>query len=382
MIRKHFVACRIIIIALVLGLYGCDSNKSSTNGDTQSGIFEDSLVWSTELEDSIVTTPIISNEKVFVRTKHKLIALDISTGKLLWDIQTPLPGKSDDSPISIHNDLIIVPTGSENEYGVMAVTQAGEVLWDNTENIEPFNGLVSPVISFDSKDMTLFVARQNSALSAFSLDSGLELWFQPILCRCNAKVHVWNDLIIIINGEEDKAGMDIVALAQSTGDEVWRIDINSNIPRTLLYADTLYVIVDDIKTEVWAIDLHTLETIWQYTIPEEDENTYLYLGYNNETLYLTGNSISVLDAELGTLDWVQRNPKIEYFRPVLGDDLIFIRDTNQYLQAIDTISGEQVGALKIYANSPIGREAEINSAYGDGLLIVPAAPLLIKAFQF
>ena len=247
---------------------GVDSSKPlSTTWNIQT---KQNVLWQTPLPGLAHASPIVSGDRVYVATsvgpadsqlkvglygdiepvkefgpyKWRLLALERSTGKILWNVvghevmprvkRHPKSTHCNSTPATDGHHIAVI-FGSE---GLFCFDTDGKQLWK--KDLGPMNSGffavpdaqwgfgASPVIR-DSKLIVLCDVQTNSFIAAFELHSGKELWRTP-----RGDVPTWGSPAIIqtaartqivVNGWHRSGGYDF-----ATGKELWWLDGGGDIP--------------------------------------------------------------------------------------------------------------------------------------------------------
>jgi outer membrane protein assembly factor BamB len=174
----------------------------------------------------------------------RLLALDKSTGAILWDV----PGHEGVPKVARHTkathcnstpatngDRIVAIFGSE---GLFCFDSSGMLLWE--KDLGPMDsgyfqmpsaqwGFASSPIIHEDKVIVLCDVQQGSFIAAFELDDGREVWRTP-----RSDVPTWSTPTIVtaggrtqiaVNGWRHTGGYDF-----ATGRELWKLDGGGDIP--------------------------------------------------------------------------------------------------------------------------------------------------------
>src|SRR3989339_958852 len=84
----------LVLILAVSALNAADwpqfrGNNALTGISTDSLPEKPSLLWTYETKDNVQSQAVIAGNSVFVSTDRKIFALELSTGKLLWEYEKP-----------------------------------------------------------------------------------------------------------------------------------------------------------------------------------------------------------------------------------------------------------------------------------------------------
>lgn len=103
-------------------------------------------VWVYEAEDRIVSTPVIQDSLVFLRTPKSIIALDPSNGEQVWRVDSHIPMRLNEGDLTIApvvNEDYLVVAEDGSGLGVFS-TKTAQLEW-RTPGIEA--SLQNPIIA-------------------------------------------------------------------------------------------------------------------------------------------------------------------------------------------------------------------------------------------
>ena len=247
---------------------GVDGSKPlSTTWNVETG---QHIRWQTPLPGLAHASPIISGDRIYVTTavgpgdaelkvglygdiepvketgRHewRLLALERSTGKVLWNVlghettprvkRHPKSTHCSSTPATEGRHIVAI-FGSE---GLFCFDTDGKLLWK--KDLGPMDsgffavpsaqwGFASSPIIRDGKVIVLCDVQTNSFLATFDIRSGKELWRTP-----RRDVPTWGSPTIVatagrtqivVNGWHHTGGYDF-----ATGKELWRLDGGGDIP--------------------------------------------------------------------------------------------------------------------------------------------------------
>jgi len=154
------------LIAIGLLLARCKPDLNTLHG---SGIFQTSPTWSFEAPDWIITTPVVDDSHVFIRTSQNVIGVDLSTGEQVWSIASQSRAQFTLTPM-LANDILLVP---EEDGPVVALSTAtGKVIWRQCTQ----SGCDQHPMSMAVSQKSVFVARWDSNVIAYNLVQGDIEW--------------------------------------------------------------------------------------------------------------------------------------------------------------------------------------------------------------
>lgn len=211
-----------------------------------------SEVWSFETEQMIQATPLVVGERAYIATYAAVYALDLSSGSLLWEVETGIEDAYMGAPA--YDAGVIYTTGGKLLLALDAET--GKQLW-RVENEELFLGLAV-------NHGLVYVGNWNKTFYAFDTMTGEVRW------KFQAERELWSPPAL---GEETVyvGNLDtFYALNAQTGALRWSFKTDGGfISEPLIAEDVVYFSDANHETDhgvhhLYALDAATGEKLWQY----------------------------------------------------------------------------------------------------------------------
>jgi outer membrane protein assembly factor BamB len=180
-------------------------------------------LWAYETLKSIVSSPILDNDTIYVGSRDGYLYSLATDGRLKWKYYA---GDSVESSPTVHNGVIYVISISGDLYALLS---NGDVKWRIRLKGMGFS---SPVIGFDGK---IFVGvngdQETSALYALS-ECGQIMWKYPVVYGIRAAAGVGYDGSVYV-GVKDKNGDNLYSFSE-TGDLKWKYATSGWINQSIM----------------------------------------------------------------------------------------------------------------------------------------------------
>jgi len=375
-IPSAILLCFVLTIGGLYLWYYLDQFKIPLQPAAEGG-FPTKPVWVFEAEDRIVSTPVIEDSSIFLRSTNHLISIDPLSGKLLWSTGSDVPYNIHTGDLTIaplvNGDLIVVPEKGSSLKAYSITT--GKERWKTPEigaNLK--NPGTASIESYAIGGERLFVARFSWTLSAYDLVNGDLLWEKSLPDK--ALLNVAADSKGVYVGEDN-----ILRIYDPVSGEVlWEKDFGSSIGKLLLDDKTLYVVLPDGPNSLIALDLDNLQVKWSDERDKFRGDELRTLALAGDNLYVGGNRLFNISKVNGAVLWESEKTGL-LERPVTIKDKVIVRNTNKDLFLFDTITGQRLGQLKIRANTPMQHDPDRSPAVVNDLLIVPFGDNRIYAYR-
>lgn len=239
------------------------------------------VLWAFRTHYFVQGSPLIVNDRVILATDHEVYALDVNSGKLIWQASTGNEGAYMGSPA--YDNGVIYTTGGRLLLALEADT--GKEIW-RIEKDEMFLGLAvaNGLIYVGNWDHNLYAFDQSTGEERWKFKGGGEFWSAPALTKD-----------IVYAGNMDRFAY---ALNAQTGELLWSYQTGGGaVSEPMISGDVVYV--SDSSHEfprgarhLYALDAVTGEELWVF----ETVSTFLpapVLGDGVIYLTSTGNVIAI-----------------------------------------------------------------------------------------
>lgn len=200
------------------------ANNLVVAGDTKGGLWAFNLnngqiLWHITLTDPIVSTPIITDHKIFVRTLDGTVwSINTSNGSPAWHSinNVPMMVLSGGSKPMLINNLIIV--GSSNGLLTAYNSETGAIKWQTAiarpQGVADVEKMVDIVANPKLSGNMVYVVTYQGNLAAINSQTGSTLWSRPLSSYTGLAVS--NSAVFVTDAQSD-----VWAFNRMTGQEIW-----------------------------------------------------------------------------------------------------------------------------------------------------------------
>lgn len=304
-----------------VGVHVCDVEITTSNHEMLGGelIFEvershteATRAWAVNLNDGIVTNPIIDGNKLFITSlDHHCYCINRATGKARWSVNVGAQCVS--APVVMGGTLYV---GSLSGTLFALDKQSGERRWSYDTRAEIRS---APAIADD-----VVAVASGTSIVGLSVETGKPVWQDLVDGFCAGHL-VANHGVVFVR---TSAGT-VYAMRAGTGAVIWKTSLGSSgygtAARCLLTVGERQVYAVSGDGVLFAINETTGAVLWHRAAPAADEpyrSTPVVLGLS---IYVAGAgsdgdvySVSTVD---GSVQWVQGiGQEINGSAPVLAPD--------------------------------------------------------------
>jgi outer membrane protein assembly factor BamB len=337
-----------------------------------SGSFPVNPVWVFKGNGRVVATPVVYDDRVFIRTMHAVYALDGASGQPLWYALSSAPAELSTAPLVTNCCLIIPEIGSRiSTYSI----DTGEFLW-RTAGIDYSYGGSGPgsIEVLASIGDLFFVARSGWALNAYLVENADNIWERNVPSRSTLYLAVDKNIVYL------SASPYLRAYDIYHGSLLWEIDFRTNVGVVLLEDDRLYMAVHLSEKSILALDKNTYREIWHIKDSEIERSDVRSLILDGEILFAAADRLIAISKNEGSIIWLS-----DYTgwlgKPVVLGNKIYVRNIETVLYAIDKSTGLITGRLVIQADTAMQHMPERGPATLGDLLIIPFGDNRVFAYK-
>ncbi len=304
-----------------VGVHVCDVQLTTSNHEVLGGelIFEvershseATRSWAINLNDGIVTTPVVDGQDVFVTSlDHRCYCLNRETGKTRWRFDL-----GDQCVVSPVQDGNSVYAGAVNGMLYALDRQTGERRWD-------FNAR-GPIEAAVAVAHDVVVVSAGSTVTGLATGNGRVMWHATLAGICYGHL-VANHGVVFVHSTDGT----VYAFNASTGSLLWKTavgdanDLKANRSRVTAGEQQVYVVNGAGK--LYSLNEATGAVNWHISAPPGDEpfhSTPVILGLN---VYVAGTGpngdIYSLSAVNGAVQWkTGLGQSINGCAPILSPD--------------------------------------------------------------
>ncbi|WP_239641182.1 homing endonuclease associated repeat-containing protein [Halorubrum distributum] len=289
--------------------------------------------WAVDLDEEIVTSPVIAGEMVCVTTGESLHALDVSDGAERW-VETI--GADPSSPI-VTDGVIFVAGGNTVHAFALDGTAATAV------------DLTGEIVSTPAVDgSTLYAATDAGTVYAFDVERSTssvtltERWTTSTVIDRRPTVTVSGGILVVTGASpgEGEQGR-VYALSADTGEDQWAFSTTRWIESgAAIDDDTVYVGGDN--GDVVALAAESGAERWRFNA--NDSWSFLYWGpgvsgglvVTDDTVYVGSEDYNLyaIDADTGAPQWRFPTSDAIVSTPTVVDGIAFVGSTDGALYSI------------------------------------------------
>lgn len=342
------------------------------------GVVPQTPIWTYEAEDRILSTPVLSDSLAIFRTMNMIIALDVQTSEKIWESESNAPSGLSTGDLTIppliSDNLVLVPEKGSTIAAYSLMT--GERQWVS-QQIQNFRAdtKLHEIEDYADNQNKVYVARSSWSLSAYELQNGDIVW----------EIEVPNRAILDVEADPKcvylSANESLTCYDPETGEQLWKIELNTLIGRIGLDNKALFIIMPIGSSTLGSLDLDTLRWSWLIEKSEflGDElrtltvtDDYLYVG-GEQRLYKISKTTGEIIWKSEDTGWLET--------PVVIDSKVIVRNIEGDLYAFDADTGEEIGSARVKHNTAMKRDPERSPAVWKNLLIIPFGDNRIFAYQ-
>lgn len=308
-----------VLVAISVALYFCNDGRLASNS------FPFQQIWNTDLNGAFGPVEGLSTnggQTIFARTTGKLYALDVMTGKVVWEHD--LTAQAVPKPAIAVNGVVFIADGK----GIWALNEVdGSVIWHQAPS--------SRQVYLKSVSDDLVIAVDGGAtLYAYDSTSGALLWIEGV-CRSTVQPHIGNMYVYV-------PCFGIRAIKKASGETEWKVNQARRIKEVAYLGDAIFY--SPAESVVSAFDLSTRSELWKTSIPRENFREFTVL---RDHLVVTDlGQVCSLQRETGNRAWCINFDKPQ--NPVVVGNTLFVFNLFQNkITALDFNTGSRVGELAI-----------------------------------
>ena len=314
------------------------------------------VVWDLKLNTPVSGGLALFNDILFFgNSKGELIAFDIKSKKEIW--RTQLSSEILSTPV-VEQGIIVVKTIDGHIYGLNVTSGIQNWLYQSIVPRLTLRGNSSAIIS----NGIVINASDNGKLTALTLTTGKVLWETTI-----AVAQGRNELERVIDLDVDPVVVDdiiytagyqgrLAAVKISSGEMIWNRDFSSY---SGLYVDAYRVYITDAMGQIWALNRYNGSTLWRQdkllrrklTAPQAQQSYLVVADYDGYLHWLNRedgkiiarkrlNSSDIVIEDVGDTGEIDKELELAYskwnnvlVRPIVIDKLILSLDRVGHLEA-------------------------------------------------
>ncbi len=328
---KIFALTTIFAIALTIAVeFFLKKTSPGIETDAAYSIMLNEKLWSTNLVHNIISTPLVFEENVIVRTTRDIVALNKENGSVVWKapsiagkliptisiVEFPLVGNSDILAVVERTDVVNVRSPA-----------TGTVIWES--RIQP-----STVDEILLVDHVLLAVIHDFKLVAYKANSGMVLWDVDVPHRTGLNIAA-NPNYVVLSASNQVKVYDIQSgklVKEKTYEDLVRDIIldNETLFLTYTYNREWYIA---------SIDLISLENNWTF---KSNNANNLNLSISGEYLYAYNNALISIKKDNGEFQWQVTSQGL-FSAPATYDDKLYyislLENSHKNICSLETKSG-------------------------------------------
>jgi outer membrane protein assembly factor BamB len=356
---------------------------------------KNNIRWRTPVEGNGWSSPILSNDRVYVTSavvqpssgaSLRAVCLDAQSGRVIWNVEALSADREQVEPVHEKNSLAS-PTPLVDfdrlyvhfgHMGTAALDFDGKVIWRQTAlEYSPVHGNGGSPALVD--DLVVFSCDggDDPFLAALDRLSGKIRWKTPRRIDVQKSFSFSTPLVIEVAGKKQivcPASGLVAGYDPKDGVELWRVrygDGYSVIPRPVFAHGLLFICTGFDRPAVYAIrpvshggDLTGTHVVWRHTKGAPNTPSPIVVG---DELYFVSDAgvASCLDARTGKVHWSERLGGALSASPVAAENrLYFLNEEGTcYVVSADT-------TFNVLSTNELGERTLASPAVMDGALIL------------
>jgi outer membrane protein assembly factor BamB len=333
------------------------------------------LAWTYCTGAPVSASPVVHNGMVYIGSlAHTLTALDIRTGKKVWQIQasdafysTPVIENGIVYAAAL-NELFAIDAKSGRVYWHAQVETAGGKFWSSPVILQ---GMVIIGLASNLSERPKVAGR----ILALDARTGTVRWRTYILANSAPGGGVWSSpaidetrgVVYVATGDPDDG---VQALSLHDGHVLWHWrSVTKDVSDTdigagpLLYRDRagkLHVVVGGKDGTIYNLDAVSGQVIWRIHIAEQ---IFSSPAFSDGILYVVGtfqnrHALSIaLDAQTGTIRWKYAIATMIYASPVVDGQILYQPTGNGFgfgdagVEVINATNGQRIQYMDLHSPS-------------------------------
>lgn len=300
--------------------------------------------WTSKLNGEVKTLSNNGDQIIFARTNDQLYALDVDSGKILW--QHHLAWQGIPKPPVTANGAVYLADGKT----IWALDQEnGVVKWAQEV---PLTSASVELISAN-----VVVVKMSSTILTLNAIDGTVVWSKPECRYGDFPVYIENSYLY------SPCLNNITTMNINNGEVVRDVQEPLVVAKVTYRDSTMYYSPD--RNSISALDLGTLNVFWNSSFTGDGFREFKILG---NYLVITGSDqFCVFERETGNQTWCSdfNNPQ----NPVMIENTLLMFDGFQnHISAFDILNGKELGDLSIKRMNLLSVERELMVSIDDLLV--------------
>lgn len=297
-------------------------DPAHTGTTPSSGPTTNTVLWTYTTNGSVMSSPVVVNEKVYVGSyDNNVYCLNSKTGTLLWKYTTN--GWVESTP-AVSNGMVYV--GSYDNYLYCLDAFTGDLLWnfETGSHITSSPTIANGKVYVSSLDGMVYCLRSNDGISLWNFSSNYEIRSSPAVVDGKLYIGSSDHFIYCLNAEN--------------GSPIWRY---SGVSWWLSSPTVInnYVYIGSWDKKIYCLYASNGTKKWNFTTGDTISsspavsNGKLYIGSYDKKLYC-------LNADNGNLLWnYQTGSSLVFSSPAIANGKIYIGSSDKNIYCFDATTG-------------------------------------------
>lgn len=360
----------IIILILILGiaLSAITSNfitdyiaeKNSTlawNSDFKE-------VWNVNLNDTIVSTPIVDKNIIYAQTQSETLVFDTNTQRFIWKIK--IGGDIKNCPLIKSGEVLFIPSTKGKIFAVNE--NDGSAIWNIDLSTDGSNEFIEDI---KADENYVFVALFNDSIYSIRASDGKIMWQHPAPSRVRLFMDLSSDMIILLGDQS------VIAFDKLSGKTIWARDLEGGILDYKRWNNNLYLSVLGDSQSLVAIDIQNGEPLWNYNLPISRADC---ISAYDGKLLLSGDGLMEFDINDKKTIW--QNSDINTLScPIVFNNKILVRKRTRNLYIFFFNNGALESRYPLSWFTPYSLQRSVDPVIINDLVLVPSSEKTLSAIE-
>lgn len=308
-----------IFVAITTGARESSRNTSPLNE-----------VWTFQADGRVLATPILIDDQIIFRTKHKIFSISAVDGSKYWEITASASNMMLNTKPLVGNSKFLISEEQNDSISVYS-TKSGERLWFIGHQPNSINTPVELV------DDIMVVATHDGDLAVYDLTSQHELWKVALPMRVPTPIAANSDLVI--SGAENVLRVYNLKDGHLLNEKSFGELDKSFVVEILLSESNIFVSsASNGNYSISSLQLDTLKENWVFYAGKEISHPYLSGTIAHLSLF--NQNMILLDTNDGNDIWRDFGEQ-SYSSPAFHEDNMFFIfvDSNRKLCKVEIKEG-------------------------------------------
>jgi outer membrane protein assembly factor BamB len=294
---------------------------------------EPEVLWEVDLEDPVLSSPIVFQRWVFIGVGTHMLCLDAQTGEVIWNVTNPNPAGWIETTPMVFNHMGVpgdwrVCVGSYDRHVYCLNASTGAQLWNFTTDAAVRS---SPAYL----NGRLFVGSNDGHVYCLNASTGELIWSFPTggAVLSSPTIH---DGRVYIGSYDDH----VYCLNATTGVQIWNVTTGDGVMSTGALADgRLFIGSHD--THVYCLNATTGAQLWNFTT-DDYVMASPAVAHGRVFIGSIDNHVYCLNASTGALIWSYRTGDFVDSSCAVTDEYLFVGSYDGHVYCLNTTDGRHI----------------------------------------